>query len=59
MEELLLCIISISVSSIIGVIIGILLTIYEKISEIRITLYEIKTTLLYCKEAHQIEDKKK
>lgn len=52
MEEELLAIISISVAVLLGVIIGLLTTINEKISDIRITLAEIKVTLFHCKEGH-------
>ena len=59
MEEELLAVISILVSVLFGVIIGYLQTINEKISDIRITLAEIKVILSFFKEAHQTEDKKK
>jgi ABC-type proline/glycine betaine transport system permease subunit len=56
-ENVLLSIISILLSILIGVVLGYLRTINEKLSDIRTTLAEIKVILLH-KEARQDEDKK-
>lgn len=56
--DVLLTIISILLCTLIGVVIGYLHTINEKLSDIKTNLAEIKGILLHHKEARQDEDKK-